>query len=129
MQYKRGESFRYEFKEPLPITFKTLINGRIIGDERELFEGKIQDISPRGMKMFSEANFGEHNNKMLQLEVDFILDEVMITAVGDIVWERPYARGTLYGLVFTNQPKLEQVVISELKARRRKEVQNKQSRL
>ncbi len=74
------------------------------------------------MKLFSNESFSEHSYKLLQLEIYFILDEVAITAVGNIVWEKPYAKGKLYGLIFKDQPKLNELIISELKARRRKEI-------
>lgn len=128
MQFKRNEGFRYKFDEPLNARFKVLVNGQVNNQDATILQCEIHDISPRGIKMFSKEDFGEHNNMILQLEVNFTLDEVAITAVGDIVWKRPYARGNMYGLMFTNQPRLEQIVISELKARRRKEIQNKQSR-
>ena len=122
MQFKRSEGFRYEFPNPIHANFKILVNGLAENIEQPVYECQIHDISPRGMKMFSEVSFGEHSNKMLQLEIHFILDEVAITAVGNIVWEKPYAKGKQYGLVFVNQPKLENLIVSELKARRRKEV-------
>lgn len=122
VQFKRKEAFRYEFPNPLNATFKVLINGRVESLEQPVYNCKIYDISPRGMKIFSDEKLGEHKNKMLQLELYFILDEVMITAIGNIVWEKPYANGTIYGLVFLNQPKLEQLIVSELKMRRKKEV-------
>ncbi len=122
MQFKRSEGFRYEFPNPINANFKILVNGLAENIEQPVYECQIHDISPRGMKMFSEVGFGEHSNKILQLEIHFILDEVAITAVGNIVWEKPYAKGRLYGLIFLNQPKLENLIISELKARRRKEV-------
>ena len=51
---------------------------------------------------------------MIQLEIYFILDEVAIIAVGDIVWGKVSAN--------KNQPKLEELIVSELKACRCKEV-------
>ena len=122
MQFKRSEGFRYEFPSPIQANYKLLVNGRKENFDEPIYECKIHDISPRGMKMFSEVNFVEHSNKMLQLEIHFILHEVAITAVANIVWEKPYAKGKLYGLIFLNQPKLEELIISELKGRRRKEV-------
>lgn len=120
MQFKRSEGFRYEFPTPLQASFKILING--LTAEQSIYDCEILNISPQGMKMFSEVKFGEHSNKILQLEVNFILDEVAITAIGNIVWEKPYSNGKVYGLIFLSQPKLEELIVSELKAHRRKEV-------
>lgn len=122
MQFKRSEGFRYDFPNPIDANYKILVNGRVENIEQPKYDCKIYDISPHGMKMFSEETFGELSNMMLQLEIHFILDEVAITAVGNIVWEKPHVKGKLYGLVFVNQPKLEELIISELKERRRKQV-------
>ena len=122
MQFKRSEGFRFDFSSPINAYYKILINGRTENFDQPIYECQIHDVSAHGMKMFSVENFGEHSNKMLQLEIHFILDELAIIAVGNIVWEKPYAKGKLYGLIFNNQPKLEELIISELKARRRKEV-------
>lgn len=102
--------------------YKILINGRTENFDQPIYECQIHDVSAHGMKMFSVENFSEHSNKMLQLQIHFILDEFQITAVGNIVWEKAHAAGKLYGLVFLNQPKLEALIISELKSRKRKEV-------
>jgi hypothetical protein len=125
MQFKRSEGFRYEFKTPLAANFKIMTNGRFESLDQPMHSCTILDISPRGMKMFSQANFGEHTNNVLQLEIHFILDETAIQAVGNIVWEKPYAGGKQFGLIFMNQPKLEDLIVSELKSRRRKEIANK----
>ena len=122
MYFKRSEGFRYEFPDPLLASFKVLVNGRIGQIEEPYYNCKILDISPKGMKMFSDSNFSEYANQDIQLEIHFILDEIAIQAVGNIVWEKPYAKGKQYGLIFNNQPKLEGIIVSELKARRRKEV-------
>lgn len=122
MYYKRSEGFRFDFQNPLSANFKILVNGIADQMNENYYSCEILDVSPRGMKMFSNANFGEHTNNMLQFEIHFILDEVSIHAVGDIVWERTYANGKQYGLIFNNQPNLEALIVTELKARRKKEV-------
>ena len=122
MQFKRSEGFRYNFSSPISANYKILVNGRTESFDQPIYMCEIHDISPRGMKLFCTESFGDLSNKMIQLEIYFTLDEVAIIAVGDIVWEKAYANGKLYGLVFKNQPKLEEHIVSELKARRRKEV-------
>ena len=122
MQFKRSEGFRYNFPNALHASFKILINGRAESADQPSYECLIHDISAHGMKLFCTERFGDLSNKMIQLEIYFILDEIAIVAVGDIVWEKAYANGKLYGLIFKNQPKLEELIVSELKARRRKEV-------
>ena len=126
MYFKRGESFRFDFKQPLKATLGLLIEGKLVDVEKTQYECEIIDISPNGVKVFTKADFGEHNNKQLQFDLHFKLDEAQIHAVGDIIWQRPYIGGKQYGLTFHQQPKLETLIVTELKARRRKEVLNKQ---
>ncbi|WP_421663933.1 hypothetical protein [Lysinibacillus telephonicus] len=56
MNFKRQEGFRFVFNEAIDAKFKLRLNGRDINFES--FECKIIDISPRGIKMFSEAKIG-----------------------------------------------------------------------
>ncbi|MDN4492228.1 PilZ domain-containing protein [Ureibacillus aquaedulcis] len=84
---------------------------------------QILDISPRGMKMFSEVKLGEYLNKAaLQIELQFVLDVTTIQAVGEIVWRKPFGRGDQYGILFQAQKNLDELIIKEMKLRRKKEV-------
>jgi hypothetical protein len=122
MIFKRKETFRFEFGQPLEANYVVLIDGKPMDLERTQHSCQILDISPRGIKMFSNDKIGEHNNKPLQLEVSFILDEAVIRAIAEIVWAKPYANGFQYGLIIPNQPIIENLIVNELKIRRRKEV-------
>jgi len=123
MIFKRNEGFRFAFGEPIYANFVVRVNGKPLDLERTHYPCQILDISPHGMKMFADAKISEHSNKLIQLEVIFLLDETTIRAVGEIVWARPYGRGTHYGLIFENQPGIEELITSELKLRRKKEIQ------
>lgn len=128
MHFKRQEGFRYSYKEPMPIQFLPLLAGKRLTAEQEMLEATLLDISPKGMKMFSTAQFGEHNSKLLQLEVHFILYTAAIRVVGEVVWVKRYANGYQYGLEFKDQENIENLIIEELKMLRRKEVlQQKES--
>lgn len=120
--FKRTEGFRFTFGEPIPAKYIILENGEPGELEATKHSCEIIDVSPRGMKMFSYHDIGESNSKMLQLEVQFVLDEVLIKAIGEIVWEKNYGTKTQYGLLFDNQPQIEELIVSELKIRRKKEV-------
>ena len=122
MAFKRTEGFRFAFGEPIYAKYLVLIDGKPQDLERTKYDCEILDISPRGMKMFSYHHIGEHSNKLLQIEVHFILDEVLIKAVGDIVWEKSFGNKNQYGLIFDGQPQVEQLIVDELKLRRKKEV-------
>ena len=120
--FKRTEGFRFTFDEPISARYIVLVNGKPEDIEATKHSCEIIDISPRGMKMFSYHDIGESNSKLVQLEVQFILDEVLIKAIGEIVWEKNYGSKTQYGLLFENQPQIEELIVSELKIRRKKEV-------
>ena len=122
MTFKRTEGFRFTFGEPINARYIVLVDGKPEDLEMTKYDCEILDVSPRGMKMFSYRNNDEHNNKLIQLEVQFILDEVLIKAVGDIVWKKNYGEKTQYGLIFDGQPQVEDLIVNELKLRRKKEV-------
>ncbi|WP_332650923.1 PilZ domain-containing protein [Lysinibacillus sp. 54212] len=122
MIFKRQEGFRFSFGEPLEAKFVILIDGKPFDLERTSNTCKILDISPRGMKISSEVDLNEHINKMLQLEICFTLDVTEIKCVGEIVWSKPFGSCTHYGVVIYNQAAVEDLIINELKLRRRKEV-------
>lgn len=123
MFFKRTEGFRFSFDEPIQAKVKMLINGQaIVKNDTEIFEASILDISPHGIKMFAETNFNEGNSPVPLLEVQFILDSSVIVGIGEIVWTKDFGSGKHYGIVFQNQASLEDLIISELKIRRRREV-------
>ena len=103
MPFKRTEGFRFTFNEPLHANFVILIEGKPQEIERTRYQCEIIDISPHGMKMFSHKKIGEHNNQLVQIEVQFILDEVLIKAVAEIVWTKFYSESHINQL---NHPRI-----------------------
>lgn len=124
MIFKRNESFRFQFGEPLDAYFVLLLDGEPIDMERTRTACKVLDVSPSGMKIICEANLNEYNNQLVQLEIHFVLDVVDIKAIGEIVWQKPFGLRYQYGVNFPEQSGLEELIISELKARRKREVAN-----
>lgn len=122
MIFKRQEGFRFSFGEPLEANFVIIIDGKPLDLERTSHACRILDISPRGVKISSEVDLNEHMNKILQLEMSFVLDVTEIKCVGEIVWSKPFGSYTHYGITFFNQAVVEELIINELKLRRRKEV-------
>lgn len=122
-KYKRQEGFRFVFNEPIDAQFYLLVNGKRV--DLVLHPCKIIDISPRGMKVYTEshiATLGQYANDLMQFEMHFILDVTKIKALGQVRWSKPYATGAQFGLFFRNQPEIEELIINEMKRRRRKEV-------
>ena len=129
MFFKRKEGFRFSFDNPIPAEIVILDNGRPADIERTRYKCHILDISPRGMKMFTEADFGVRLNQAQQIEIHFVLDMTDIVGVGEVMWEKPYGRGKQFGIVFYDQPSVEDLILNELKSRRRKEVNRQKSTL
>lgn len=125
MAFKRTEGFRFRFDEAVPAKYIILVDGKSEEEKPTKYDCEIVDISPRGMKMFSYHEIGEYSNKLLQLEVQFILDEALIKAVGEIVWKKELGSKIQYGLIIDGQPQVEELIISELKLRRKKEISNR----
>lgn len=122
MQFKRNEGFRFVFNEPIEASFKLLIEGKYVEPEIQ-YPGKIVDVSPHGVKLFSDAKIGEYtNNSTLRLELQFVLDVTVITAMGQLMWVKPYLKGWQYGIQFQSEEKIDELIISEMKLRRRKEM-------
>ena len=122
MIFKRQEGFRYAFGEPLQAGAVVLIEGKPLDVERTRIPCEILDISPRGLKIAIDEDFNEYKNKVLQLEVAFILDATEIKGIGEIVWSKKFGSGYHYGITFFNQSSVEDLIINDLKARRRKEI-------
>lgn len=120
MNFKRKEGFRYVFDEPVDANFSLFVNGRQINSET--YTCKILDISPRGMKLYSEAPITQFYDSELQFEIIFILDVTPIKTIGQVVWSKPYRVGKYYGLMLDGQSDVDKLIISELKHRRKKEV-------
>ena len=122
MIFKRQEGFRYAFGEPLEAGAVVLIEGKPLDVERTRIPCEILDISPRGLKIAMGEDFNEHKNKVLQLEIIFILDSTEIKGIGEIVWSKKFGSGYHYGITFFNQSTVEELIVNELKERRRKEI-------
>ena len=121
MLFKRSEGFRYKFEEPLQSTFTIVENGKAVESEAAI--AQIIDISPRGVKMFTTVDLHAGRAICPQLEIRFIIDTQIIVAYGEVMWSKPYLKGKHYGIFFNNQAPLEELIVDELKIRRKKEIQ------
>lgn len=125
MTFRRNESFRFVFHEPIDAEFTLHMNGKQVSENK--YNCKILDISPNGMKIYTEAKFDKTLLRKLQFEVQFVLNISSISAIGNVVWSKPFSTGKEYGLYFKNQPDVADTIMSELKIRRRQEVLEKKS--
>ncbi|WP_313892531.1 PilZ domain-containing protein [Psychrobacillus sp.] len=121
MIYKRNEYFRYTFGEPCEATFR-LIKDANEGSTAEMSkQGKcfLIDISPSGLRVFSELHIAI--DKIKHVEINFTLDETPISMLGEFIWSRRKMDGVEYGIQLVGDAESEQLIISELKMRSKKE--------
>ncbi|RKJ29777.1 PilZ domain-containing protein [Butyricicoccus sp. 1XD8-22] len=124
MIFKRQEGFRFVFNEPIEASFVVISTGEKSDAQKIKHSCKILDLSARGLKIYTEAEIGEYKNKPFSLEIHFVLDVTQIHAVGEIIWSRPFGQGRQYGIQLPDQPDIVDLIISEMKERRGKEVLN-----
>ncbi|WP_025116766.1 PilZ domain-containing protein [Lysinibacillus fusiformis] len=116
MIFKRQEGFRFKFEEPVQITFAVYENGRVNHGQTAMAE--LLDISPRGLKMYTEVDLGVNPPP---LDIHFVLDTQEVRAYGEVIWSRPFGSGKQYGVYFNDQGLVEELIVDELKLRRKKE--------
>lgn len=121
MQYKRNESFRLALYPPIELAFRILSSEQANSGQGHFF-GKILDISPRGIKMYADVQLSDIEIRLCQLECQFVLDTQMIRAYGKVIWCKLSSGGYNYGVQFIGESSLDDLIISELKSRRKKEV-------
>ncbi|KGR80606.1 PilZ domain-containing protein [Ureibacillus manganicus] len=124
MQFKRQEGFRFVFNEPIEASFVFIdkdeqANDKIINISHPC---KILDLSPRGIKIYTNVEIGESKSKPLQLEVQFVLDVTNIRVIGEVVWSKRFGQGKQLGVQIVDQPDIVDLIINEMKQRRKKEV-------
>ncbi len=116
MIFKRQEGFRFKFEEPVQITFAVYENGKVNHGQTAMAE--LLDISPRGLKMYTEVDLGVNPPP---LDIHFVLDTQEVRAYGEVIWSRPFGSGKQYGVYFNDQGRVEELIVDELKLGRKKE--------
>jgi hypothetical protein len=120
MLYKRHAYFRYTFGKLLEGKFRIVTNG---GQESEssLDDCQLIDCSPGGAKLFEKFDIPV-GRVSVRLRAKFTILENLIEIPCVIVWRKPYSGGYMYGYDFDEDAKLEQVIVEELKLRRRSKI-------
>ena len=96
MRYKREDSFRYAFDKPLEALFRI---ERVDGDEVTTSMGKAQiiDISPTGLKLNTDLEIPQTEQKDIELSISFTLNGESFEVTGEVVWKKE-AVGFDYGI-------------------------------
>lgn len=110
LRFKRNESFRFEFGEPVACEFK-IVTAKT---ESNPGNGGILDISPKGLKLF--ISFNLPIEKKLKVQITFTLNESPLTINGFPIWKKKaVSGGFLYGIQLENSKDVEKQLIEELK--------------
>lgn len=114
MQFKRNESFRYTFGQPLPALFSIIrFNGREINSSPG--EAEIIDISPEGIRLSSELSIPDISSNEVVLSIEFILNENEFIVDGKIVWQKKWNTSTIYGINLIVEEPQKNEIIEQLK--------------
>lgn len=114
MKYRREDSFRYEFAEPLDGHFKLV---KIEDNDVESSEGQLSilDISPGGMKIETTFELPDPKTINIFLEIDFTLQENELILRGEVVWKTILSNSYEYGIDFTTPENERQQMLTDLK--------------
>ncbi|TYS83443.1 PilZ domain-containing protein [Rossellomorea aquimaris] len=118
--FKRGESFRYTFKNPLPGRFKLHMDQ---GKERaSTKEGAllIKDISPKGMRFRTEYTLPV-DRLDFEMEIYFELMDQQITMAGRPIWRKGAGKDIYYGFTLVEDAETEELIIETLKSYSKKD--------
>lgn len=122
LNFKRKEGFRFTFGTPVRGNARVLVGDEVVDAKAETITIDIIDISPKGMKLVTLHNIDNAVLREVTLEVTLCIDTAVIEAHGEIVWKRSAGNACAYGLFFKEQSVNEELIIEELKIRRRKEM-------
>jgi len=114
MLFKRDESFRFTFENPVKATFKVL---RLNQLNNGLKEGSalIIDLSPNGLRLSSSLDL-PINEKNIVLMISFVLNAQPLSIMAEPIWKkRTSATSFSYGLVGVNDEETKSMIITELK--------------
>ncbi|MGP4075383.1 PilZ domain-containing protein [Halobacillus sp. K22] len=97
MRYRRNETLRYTFDEPLPAAFKLIkVDKKPVNSS--MGSGRVIDISPGGMKLASDVHIPTSKTVHLFVTTSIAGQDLSFTA--EVIWSKP-ARGQYhYGLDF-----------------------------
>ena len=97
MRYRRDETLRYVFDQPLHATYQII---KIAGKSVQSSQGnaRVLDLSPGGIKL--EIGVNIPLNREVQFLIKTEVGQVPITITANGVWNKPYGNKFHYGLDF-----------------------------
>ena len=119
MEYKRKESFRHKLINPIDLACTVKHPDR---ETAVRAEGKIIDISPRGLRVGFDKKLPTDVSESTLL-LSFVIHERTFELTGETVWDRPNGQGLYtYGIRLHIDDRMQESIIGDLKLRRKAEV-------
>ncbi|MGF2617869.1 PilZ domain-containing protein [Rossellomorea aquimaris] len=112
MIFKREEAYRYVFAKPVPCVF-TIIRAGSEDVTLNPGEGELVDISPGGCQMAASLDIPVEQE--VSVQVNFTLNDEEIRVEGQLVWKKPFGLGFQYGVEFSQDEDLAELITDELK--------------
>lgn len=114
-RYKRKETFRYTFEEPIIAYFRiSKINDHTVSSSKG--EGKIINISPHGLKLNTHLEIHES----IELTISFKLNNKLFNIKGVIIWTKKKVMSIDHGINLIIDYSTKQELIKQLKIHSRK---------
>ncbi|UOR13394.1 PilZ domain-containing protein [Halobacillus amylolyticus] len=97
MRYKRHETLRYQFKDPIPASFKIIkIDDHHVDTAQG--NGHIINMSPGGLRL--ATNLKLPAKQKIQLFVETTILNHSLHFISDVVWTKALGSAQHYGLTF-----------------------------
>ncbi|WP_053071902.1 PilZ domain-containing protein [Ornithinibacillus contaminans] len=114
MRYRRDEAFRFEFEEPVPITFTIdELNGKPV--QTSDGDAKLLDISLRGMKIRTSLLLPVSKQHVVKLTTHFQLNNHEYAIRGILVWKKQRLSDCYYGIQFLTNAEFKKDLLDDLK--------------
>lgn len=88
MLFKRDESFRFTFENPVKATFKVLRLNQLNNDLKE-GSALIIDLSPNGLRLSSSLDL-PINEKNIVLMISFVLNAQPLSIMAEPIWKKTH---------------------------------------
>lgn len=114
MKFRRQETFRYQFENPINCLFRIL---KVDSKELTSKIGKayVNDISEGGIKISSPLSI-PLENKVIEIELIFKLNQEDLILTGTLAWRKDHFNNQYsYGVQLTIDESLKKQLIQELK--------------
>jgi hypothetical protein len=114
MRYRRGEAFRFEFGESLPIRFTI---DELNGNAVKTSEGSANmlDLSLKGMKIVSPLSIPYKQGEKVKITIHFQLNHNFYSIQGNIVWKKQRFSDYFYGIHSIVNPSIQERILEDLK--------------